>query len=122
MAKAPTPGVGKRAEEVKAAKKMIRLTIRGEQRVLASVDNLPFKERVLCREDTGKPVEFFIEGGFGIDSLQVVWWLAGRAGGNKSLRFQQVLDEWPDDLTEDDIDLTEITADDSAEDGADPQS
>jgi len=123
MAKAPRPGVGKRKEEVKTAKRMLKLRIRDEERVLASPDNLPMRERLIVRKATGLPVEAFLgEVEFGLDSLQVLWWLAGRAAGDPFLTFKKVVEEWPEDLGEDDVDLTEVTADDPTLDGTDPQS
>lgn len=121
MAKAPRPGVGKRAEQAKATRKLLKLRIRDEERVIANPDNLPLKERLIVRKATGLPVEAFLgEIEFGVDSLQVLWWLAGRAAGDAFLTLTKVLEEWPDDLGPDDIDLVEITADDDG--GADPQS
>lgn len=120
MAKAPTPGVGKRAEEVKAAKVVHRLRVGDETRTIA-LANVPLKERLIVRKATGLPLEAFLTGDvFGIDSLMIVWWLAGRAAGNPLLTLDQVQAEWPAELGADDIELIEVTAD--AEDGDDPQS
>lgn len=120
MAKAPIPGEGKRREEVKAAKVVHKLRIRDETRTLA-LANVPLKEKLLVRKATGLPFEaFFGEHVFGVDSLQVLWWLAGRASGDAFLTLEKVADAWPEDLTEDDIELIEVTPDD--EDATDPQS
>lgn len=120
MAKAPIPGVGKRAEEVKAAKVVHRLRVGDETRTIA-LANVPLKERLIVRKATGLPLEAFLTGDtFGIDSLMVVWWLAGRAAGNPMLTLDQVQADWPVELGEDDIEFFEVTPD--AEDGDDPQS
>lgn len=123
MAKAPRPGVGKRTDEVKAAKRLLKIRICDEERILPSVDNLPLKERLIVRKATGLPVEAFLgEVEFGVDSLQVIWWLAGRAAGDPFLTLKKVVEDWPEELTEDDVDLSEVTAEDPTLDGTDPQS
>lgn len=120
MAKAPIPGAGKRKQEAEEAKKVVRLRIRDEERSLA-VSNVTLKDRLLVRKATGLPFEaFFGEVEFGLDSLQVIWWLAGRAEGDAFLTLKKVEEEWPDDLDEGDIDLVEITPDEK--DASDPQS
>lgn len=122
-ARAPRPGAGRRNDEATAAKRMLKLRIRDEERVLTAVDNLPMKERLIVRKATGLPVEAFLgEVEFGLDSLQVMWWLAGRAAGDPFLTLKRVVDEWPEDLTEDDVDLIEVTADDEELGDEDPQS
>lgn len=119
MAKAPRPGVGKRIEEVKNAKVVHRLRIGDETRTIA-LANVPLKERLVVRKATGLPLEAFLTGDtFGIDSLMIVWWLAGRAAGDAFLTLERVQDEWPTELGEDDIEFFEVTPD--AEDGDDPQ-
>jgi hypothetical protein len=122
MAKAPIPGAGKRAAEAKSAKVIHRLRIGDETRTIA-LGNLPLKERLIVRKATGLPFEAFFgedEQSFGIDTLMVLWWLAGRAAGDPFLTLQQVQDEWPESLGEDDFDFVEVTPDD--EDPSDPQS
>lgn len=121
MAKAPRPGVGKRNEEAKNAKVVHRLRIGDETRTIA-LANVPLKERLIVRKATGLPLEAFLTGDtFGIDSLQIVWWLAGRAAGNPLLTLAQVEEAWPAELGEDDIEFFEVTPDDHV-DGDDPQS
>lgn len=122
-ARAPRPGAGRRAEQATAAKRVLRLRIGDETRLLVDPENLPMKERLIVRKATGLPVEAFIgQIEFGLDSLQVLWWLAGRAAGDAFLTLAKVVDEWPEGLTPDDVDLVEITDDDEDIDDADPQS
>lgn len=120
MAKAPVPGVGKRSDEAKAAKAVHKLRVGDETRTIA-LANVPLKERLIVRKATGLPLEAFLTGDtFGIDSLMIVWWLAGRAAGDPLLTLDRVQAEWPATLGEDDIEFFEVTPDD--EDGDDPQS
>lgn len=121
MAKAPRPGVGKRADEVKAAKVVHKLRIGDETRTIALM-NVPMKERLIVRKATGFPLESFLAGEIGIDSLMVIWWLAGRAAGDPFLTLEQVEREWPEEFDEGSFELLEVTADDPDEDGDDPQS
>lgn len=120
MAKAPVPGVGKRADEAKAAKVVHKLRVGDETRTIA-LANIPIQERLIVRKTTGLPLEAFLTGDtFGIDSLMIVWWLAGRAAGDAFLTLKQVEENWPATLGEDDIEFFEVTPD--GEDGDDPQS
>ncbi len=120
MAKAPRPGVGRRKEEASTAKVVHRLRVGGETRTIA-LANVPLKERLIVRKATGLPLEAFVAGDvFGIDSLMIVWWLAGRAAGDPFLTLDKVQEDWPAELGADDIELIEVTPDD--EDGDDPQS
>ena len=119
MAKAPIPGAGKRQSEAKAAKVVHKLRVGDETRTVA-LANVPLKERLLVRKATGLPLEAFLTGDtFGIDSLMIVWWLAGRAAGDAFLTLEQVQERWPETLGEDDIEFWEVTPD--SEDGDDPQ-
>jgi hypothetical protein len=117
VALAPTPGVGKRTDAAKAAQQVMTLTIRGETRTL-SLGSIAFSERMIVRKATGLPVEAFIgEDKFGLDTLMVLWWLAGR-GTNPMLTLDRSNEqvEWST-LTEDDMD---VSVDDGEDD--DPES
>ena len=110
MVSAPTPGVGKRKEAASAAATVMTITIRGHSWQIAP-GNLPFAERGAVRKATGGlPIESYWDGNLsvGIDSIQVLWWLARRASGEPGLGLDAALDDWPSDLTEDDIGV-EIT-------------
>lgn len=105
MASAPTPGIGTRSAAAEAAQKIMTLTIRGETRRLA-IGNIPMSERLIVRKATGLPFEAFVgDDKFGLDTLIVLWWLAGRAT-NPMLTLTQVEQEFPADLEADDIDVT----------------
>lgn len=112
MATAPRPGVGKRNEAANAARQIMTLTLRGETRQLA-IGNIPFSERMVVRKATGLPLEAFTgEDKFGLDTLMVLWWLAGR-GTNPFLTLDQSNDVFPADLQADDIDVTLDDGEDS---------
>jgi len=106
MASAPTPGVGARADAAAAAKQMMTITIQGRSLPFA-FGNIPIKERAIVRKETGLAFEAYWAGetSIGMDSIQVLWWLARRASGEWQLTLTNVVDEWPDDLTEDDIEI-----------------
>ena len=123
MGLAPTPGVGRRAEESTAAQQILRITLRGESHTLA-LNNIPLKERLIVRKATGLPLEAFVgevedEGAnkLGLDTLIVLWWLARRANGEWQLTFTRAGEEWPADLdVEGDLDVTLVEPDDEASD------
>lgn len=100
MASAPTPGVGARKEAANAAQQILTMTIRGESHTLA-IGNIPMRERLLVRKETGASIESLIDP-IGLESLFVLWWLARRQGG-EPLTFDEAAAEWPTDLTEDDL-------------------
>ena len=105
MATAPRPGAGRRQKATEAAQRVLRITVCGETRTLAP-DNLPFSEQVAVRKACGGlPFSAFWGDGptVGVDSLQVMWWLARRANGEPSLQLATVLEEWPETLNPDDF-------------------
>lgn len=114
-AKAPTPGVGKRKEASAASKTILRITIRDETHAFPT--ELDFDMRAKVRKQTGGiPFESYWDGevSFGLDSLQVMWWIARMIDGDakdRNLLLRTVLETWPADLTEDDISVEEITPD-----------
>ena len=121
MAKAPRPGASARAEKVTEGQKVWTMTLRGET-LSCAFNNLPFEERALVRKSTGGlPISAYT-GSMRIDedSYQLLWWVARRMNGEKTLSLQNVLDEWPDDLTGDDV---SVELDDGLPDieDADPQ-
>jgi hypothetical protein len=111
---APTPGVGKRAADAHHAKQVYRITIRGETVQLAP-QNLAFAERAACRKQAGMPLEAFWsdESQIGLDSVQVLWWLARRAGGETGLLLDDALADFPTDLTVDEIKFEVVEPDES---------
>ncbi len=120
-ARAPRPGAGRREAETTHAATLLRITIRGEARTLAA-GNIPIKERLICRKATGFGVEQFLDSDtFGLDSLMVLWWLAGRAAGDPFLTLEKASEVF-DGVTAEDIDVTEVTpADDNPGEGDDPE-
>lgn len=126
MASAPTPGgpgTSSNEEAVDMARKIMRMTVKDESRTLA-LGNIPTKERIVVRQATGLPIEAFVGDGnkIGEDSLIVMWWLAGRAAGNAFLTFEQADAAWPRPLTEGDITVEVVDANDEGLDGTDPES
>lgn len=111
MVSAPTPGVGRRAEQAEAAKAVAIITVRGETKRLA-IGNVPLKEKLLVRQATGLPFDAFVtENQIGEDSLIVLWWLARRAEGELQLTFDRAASEWPEDLGVDDVSMDIETPD-----------
>ena len=87
MATAPRPGVAKRQAATQAAQRVLRITVKGETFSLCP-ENVPFHEQIAVRKACGGlPLSSFWGGGTVIaeDSLQVLFWLARRAGGEPSL-------------------------------------
>lgn len=108
MASAPRPdGPGTTAgnEKVDAARSCITITIRGESRQFRP-GALTFAERAIVRKATGLPVESYFgdESSIGEDSIQVMWWLAGRST-DPFLTLTKVLDAWPAALGPEDFDV-----------------
>tara|TARA_R110000868_G_C10899162_1_gene764198 strand:+ start:346 stop:711 length:366 start_codon:yes stop_codon:yes gene_type:complete len=121
MATAPRPGVAKRQAATQAAQRVLRITVKGETFSLCP-ENVPFHEQIAVRKACGGlPLSSFWGGGTVIaeDSLQVLFWLARRAGGEPSLSLQTVLAEWPSPLNPADFD---IVLEDPTEDDTDPES
>lgn len=117
MATAPRPGVGTRTKAADEAKVVLTITVRDETFHLA-IGSIPIREKMAVRAQTGLPVEAFIGGGdkLGEDSIVVLWWLARRASGEKTLSFDAAADEWPSDLGEGDLSFSVGQAD-----GEDPE-
>ncbi len=118
MTLAPVPGIGAREDRADAAATVLTITIRGESHHLAP-NNLTFDEKQVVRKATGGVAfESYWAGAasIGIDSVQVLWWLARRAGGERTLTLTQVLDQWPENLNiETELDVSLETEDDSPE-------
>lgn len=97
MAKAPTPGVGKRKEAVSRASHVLTVTVGGESKAL-HVNNLPFRELAAVRKASGGlPLSEFWGGPDTVidsDSLKVLWWLARRANGEPGLPMSVVDEDW----------------------------
>jgi len=111
MGSAPTPGASRRRDEAKRAQVVTTLTIRGETQTCV-FGNLPIRERALVRDVTGLPLERWASR-IEEDSLQVMWWVARRQAGERSLSFAEVEADWFVDLTSDEVLIVEDDGDDS---------
>lgn len=114
MATAPRPGVGRRKQQANNARQVARMRVGDEWRTLA-VGSIPFQERAMVRKATGLPIESFLGGetSIGLDSLQVLWWLAGRAN-DPFLTLDRMLEDWPESLGPDDFEVEMVEGDDDS--------
>ena len=121
MVAAPVPGAGKRAEAVKAAQRLMTITVRGFDPVTIAPANVPFRERLLVRKATGMPYEGLVgdDTTIGLDSVQVLWWLARRAAGEVLLTLDRAIADFPDDL--DDEGAIDVDVNDGADEASDPE-
>jgi hypothetical protein len=113
MANAARPGVGKRAEAAKAARRVLRVSVRGESRLIAP-NNVPFPIAVRIRKACGGlPLSAFWNGEATVDedSLKVLWWAARMVSGEHGLSLDTVLEEWPEDLAADDLEVKVVGED-----------
>ena len=107
MTQAPLPGAAADQEQLNAAKMVMTITVRGQAVTLAPL-NLPFAEELLVRKATGLPWTAFFTGGetaVGMDTIKVAWWLGRRAGGEWQLTLERAMEEWPEDISPDDLDV-----------------
>lgn len=116
MATAPKPGA---ARAQAASLQAFRLRVRDRTVDVPLPGNLPIKEKFAVKAATGLAIEahFKSEGAFGEDTLIVLFWLGRRGAGEPNLAFDRAVAEWPDDLTEDDLDfsLIDLNADEDLE-------
>jgi hypothetical protein len=121
MAKAPTPGVGKRKEAAAKALHVLRVTVNGETKSL-HINNLPFGELAAVRKTSGGlPLAAFWGGPDTVidtDSLKVLWWLARRADGEPRLPMSAVDADWDEVVNTGDFD---VKYDDGAPEEDDPE-
>ena len=107
MAQAPRPGAGKRKAATEQAQRILRITVSGETYSFCP-DNIPFAEQIAVRKACGGlPFSAFWGGELtvGVDSLQIMFWLARRASGEPNLALSTVLDEWPEVLNPEDFEV-----------------
>lgn len=131
MATAPRPGASKRAEATKSARRVLKISVRGESRLIAP-NNVPFPIGVKIRKACGGlPLSAFWNGETSVDedSLKVLWWAARMVGGEHGLSRETVFEEWPEDLTAEDLEVKvvgedgeEITEDEAEAIGDSPES
>ena len=134
MAKAPRPGVSKREGELTEAQQIMNLKVlrpiaTSSGRIIPEshsigINNIPMRERIICRKATGLPLAaFWSEDRIDIDSIMVLWWMARRLNGEAALTFEQAAEDWPLDLSEDELDIDLGDPDDPTDqDGDDPES
>lgn len=101
MAKAPTPGVGRRATQSAdteaALAQKVTISCKAEGRELAfSLADLGPRDDMACRKATGWNVSELI----GVNTISgfevlAIWWLARRSNGEPDLSFDDVLDAYP---------------------------
>lgn len=122
MASAPPPGAGRRAAQSQSAQKVATITVRGETYRLA-VGSVPIGEKLAVLSQTGVAFDQLIgdQNKIGEVSVAVLWWLAKRANGHRSLSWAQVADEWPTDLTEDDVSFEMDTPDEELQGDDSPE-
>lgn len=96
MAKAPTPGVGRRmeisAETEKALDVKIRISCAAENRTLElTLGDLGPRDDLISRQHTGFPVtSFFGADQIGPVSVLVLWWMMRRHSGEPNLQWKKV--------------------------------
>lgn len=134
MAKAPTPGVSRREEELDQAQQLVIVTIKRdvftgkEKRLIPQshtigIGNVPMRERLICRKTTGLPLTaFWAEDRIDIDSVMVLWWMARRLNGEATLTFDQAAADWPDGLDlENELDIVMDDGEDDGSEDDDPE-
>lgn len=100
---APRPGAARAKKE---AARRLRIRIRDEE--LTFSPQITIQEKFAVRRATGMPWDAFtglLETSFGEDTLVVFWWLAKRQNGEPNLPMLKVQQDWPDDLTSEDLDV-----------------
>jgi hypothetical protein len=110
MATAPRPGASKRAEAAKAARRVLKIRVGDESRLIAP-NNVPFPIAMRIRKAcAGLPLSAFWNGEATVDedSLKVLWWAARMVSGEHGLSLDTVLGEWPEDLTADDLEVAVV--------------
>lgn len=124
MGLAPRPGVGKRDEAAKAARESVTITLRGESHTVFPM-NVPLRHAAAFRKATGgQPIRRFLPSDsdlFDIDCFKALWWLGRRLDGEPDLTFEQLDEDWPTDLSAEDIEAFVTTPDDEEGDEADPE-
>lgn len=117
------PGTSSHAAAVDAAKQIMVMTVHGKEYRLA-LGNVPPMEKILVRKATGMPYEAFLGDGdsIGEDSVFILCWLAERAAGNKMLTLPRFAETWQPVLSEGDLSVDMVDADDSSLPGDDPES
>jgi hypothetical protein len=104
MARAPRPGKTRKNQE---ARRTITIRIGEHEPVTLAPDNVSMGEKMVVRKALGLPLDNFLidDDRMGEDSIAVLWWLARRANGEPFLTWTQAMNDWPNPLTADAIDV-----------------
>jgi hypothetical protein len=110
MAKALEPGTARRADEAaRDAARVKRITcvhlFREDAVYRLPAANLSLDQRAVVLKQVGLSLDQIIAAGDVTLFVAVAVWLARRLDGERSLSWAQFQRHWPDDLTEDDVDL-----------------
>lgn len=122
MATAPKPGSLDEAGGAVRPKSGSFFRLRMGGTTLEMPTAIPFKEKFAVRAATGLPLGQFWGGQFKIDedSFMILWWLARRHNGERTLSLEALMSTWPEDLSEDDVGFDVI--EDDGEPTDDPES
>jgi hypothetical protein len=119
VATAPTPHQADvAAGRTATAQASITMTMRGETRTVYP-NNIPMRLRLAIRNQTGHPLTAWVEE-IDLDSIAVLWWVAAVQEGAvaKSYSWQQAIEDWPDDLTVDELEVSEDDGETAPEDAS----
>ena len=96
MAKAPKPGSTPSAQVDKDGKRTGLIVKCGDKEYRLNPVDIGPRDDLMCRRETGFPVSpFFDSERFGTDSLLIIFWVARVKSGEKTLRFEDVLAQFP---------------------------
>lgn len=114
MATAPKPGIGKRVEMNDDAKAVFEIRV-GDDVVMLAINNVSMAEQDQVARQCGHSYEsiFTMPGQIMYAKL---WWLGRRASGEKNLTWAQAMQEWPEGLEADDLDMVEVNTEDGVTD------
>lgn len=110
MARALEPGTARRADEAaKESAAVRRVTVvrlvREDKVYRLAAANLPLDQRTAVLRQVGVAFDAVVASGDVMLAVAVMVWMARRNSGERSLSWAQFQRHWPDDLTDDDIDL-----------------
>jgi hypothetical protein len=105
VAHAPTPGVSTRANAAAAAQRIVVVRlVRTDETFRLAANNVPLDQRAVVLKQVGVSFDAVMQSGDGMLMTAVTVFLSRRMNGEASLSWAQFQRQWPDDLTEADID------------------